>query len=352
MERYIGLDVHAASCTAAVIDARGKRVSGPHVLETNGQSLVEFIKIQPGRVHLCLEEGTQSTWVVEILGPHVAEIVVIHVGESRGQKDDARDAFALAERLRTGSIGTTVYKQVGPFAALRQLSRAHTMVVQDTVRTQNRIKALFRSRGVQVGGKAIYRAIERADWLSKLPVSSRSAAQVLFAQYDALCEVRDQAQKNLIKESHHHPITSVLETCPGLGGIRVAQLVSIVVTPERFRTRQQFWSYCGLGIVIRSSSDWIQGSKGQWERAKVQKTRGLNFNHNHTLKAVFKGAATTVVMQHPNDPLHKDYERMLAAGTKPNLAKVTLARKLASIALAMWKHKEEYDPAKFTKPTS
>jgi hypothetical protein len=25
MERYIGLDVHAASCTAAVVDTRGKK---------------------------------------------------------------------------------------------------------------------------------------------------------------------------------------------------------------------------------------------------------------------------------------------------------------------------------------
>jgi len=352
MERYIGLDVHAASCTAAVIDARGKRVSGPHVLETNGHALVEFIKIQPGTVHLCLEEGTQSAWLAEILGPHVAEIVVIHVGESRGQKDDARDAFTLAERLRSGSTGTTVYKQVGPFAALRQLSRTHAMVVQDTVRTQNRIKALFRSRGIQVGGKAVYRAAERTDWLSKLPASSQRAAQILFAQYDALCEVRDQAQKSLVTESHHHPAAELLETCPGLGGIRVAQLISIVVTPDRFRTRQQFWSYCGLGIVMRSSSDWTQTAKGQWERAKVQKTRGLNLNHNHTLKAVFKGAATTVITRHPHDPLHKDYQRMLASGTKPNLAKVTLARKLASIALAMWKHKEVYDPAKYPKPPS
>ena len=45
----------------------------------------------------------------------------------------------------------------------------------------------------------------------------------------------------------------------------------------------------------------------------------------HTLKAVFKGAATTIV-QHRSTPLFADYERMLAGGTKPNLAKVTLAR--------------------------
>jgi hypothetical protein len=44
--------------------------------------------------------------------------------------------------------------------------------------------------------------------------------------------------------------------------------------------------------------------------------------------------------------LHADYERQLAAGIKPNLARLTLARRIASTVLAMWKNKEDYDPAK------
>ena len=39
MKRYIGLDVHAASTTFAVIGESGKRL-GTHVVETNGQALV------------------------------------------------------------------------------------------------------------------------------------------------------------------------------------------------------------------------------------------------------------------------------------------------------------------------
>jgi hypothetical protein len=155
MEKYIGLDVHATSCTAAVINAQGKRL-GSQVIETNGASLIEWIKAQTGALHVCIEEGTQSGWLVEILSPRVERIVVTHVSESRGQKSDERDAFVLAERLRTGALETTVYKQVGAFATLRQLVRAHAMIVQDTVRVQNRIKALFRSRGVRVAGKSIY----------------------------------------------------------------------------------------------------------------------------------------------------------------------------------------------------
>src|SRR5271157_1115826 len=131
----------------------------------------------------------------------------------------------------------------------------------------------------------------------------------------------------MLRESHRHRIARILETAPGFGPVRVAQMLPIVVTPHRFRTKRQFWSYCGFAIVTRSSSDWVQKKDGGgWERAKVEQTRGLNLNHNHVLKHVFKGAATTVITQLASDPLHQDYQRLIAAGTKPNLAKLTIAR--------------------------
>ena len=91
MERFIGLDVHRPSTTCAVIDARGKRLR-VDVVETNGQTLVEQLKTIPGKRHLCLEEGTQSAWLYEILSPHAEEVIVTTVPESRGQKNDERDA--------------------------------------------------------------------------------------------------------------------------------------------------------------------------------------------------------------------------------------------------------------------
>jgi hypothetical protein len=79
-------------------------------------------------------------------------------------------------------------------------------------------------------------------------------------------------------------------------------------------------------------------------RAEVQQTRGLTRKRQPVLKTVFKGAATTVIGQLPDNPLHVNYQRMLTAGTKPNLAKLTLARRIAATVLAMWKHEEVYDP--------
>lgn len=92
---------------------------------------------------------------------------------------------------------------------------------------------------------------------------------------------------------------------------------------------------------MRSSSDWVQAN-GRWVRSEVAKTRGLNRNHNRTLKWIFKGAATTVISHGLS--LRDHYDRMCEAGTKPNLAKLTLARKIAAITLVMWKNEEVYDP--------
>jgi hypothetical protein len=142
-------------------------------------------------------------------------------------------------------------------------------------------------------------------------------------------------------------MTRILQTAPGFGPVRTAELLSIVIDPYRFRTSRQFWCYCGLAIVGRSSANWVQKPNGELSRVKINHTRGLNQNFNHMAKAIFKGAAVTVLTSMPTEPLRADYDRLLANGTKPNLARLTLARKIAALVLAMWKNKEAYDPGKY-----
>ncbi len=55
-------------------------------------------------------------------------------------------------------------------------------------------------------------------------------------------------------------------------------------------------------------------------------------------------SATTVITQHNKDPIHARYERLLDGGTKPTLAKLSLARMIAATVLRMWKDEKEYDP--------
>ena len=343
MERYLGLDVHAASCTLAVISQAGKRLKDFPV-ETNGQALVEAIRMIPGPKYLVFEEGLQSTWLYETLSPHVDEIVVAGITESRGEKDDKRDAYGVAEALRAGTLGKRVFKAPRQFTLLRELSRAHMTITGDLVRAQARIKSLYRSRGIPTPGDWVYSPRRRDEWEKQLPASARRRAGRLYEHFDFCLEQKKQAEADLLRESRKHRIVRILETAPGFGPIRSARLVPIVVTPHRFRTKRQFWSYCGLGIVMRSSSDWVRTAEGDWIKARVPQTRGLSRQYNRVLKGIFKGAATTVITQRNKDPIYARYERMLDSGTKPNLAKLSLARIIAATVLRMWKDEEEYRP--------
>jgi transposase len=349
MERYIGLDAHAASCTLAVVSETGRRLKD-FAVETNGQALVEAVRMIPGRKHLAFEEGLQSAWLYETLSPHVYEAVVVGVTESRGPKSDKRDAYGLAEKFRVGGIDKRIFKAPRQFTRLRELSRIHMTLVGDVIRVQSRIKSLYRSRGVMVSGLNVYSVGRRGDWQKQLCSSAQTRAARLYDHLDFLVDQKKQAERDLLRESKKHRIVRIVETAPGFGPVRAARLVPIVVTPHRFRTRRQFWSYCGFGIVTRSSSDWVQTADGAWIRARVPQTRGLSRQYNHVLKSIFKGAATTVITQRNKDPIYARYARLLDEGTKPTLAKLSLARMIAATVLRMWKNEEEYDPGRAGLP--
>ncbi len=82
--------------------------------------------------------------------------------------------------------------------------------------------------------------------------------------------------------------------------------------------------------------------EGQLQRSKKPATlRGLNDNHNHDLKDIFKGAAMRASTA--AGPLHDFYEALLAKGRKPTMARLTLARKMAAITLIVWKKEGRFD---------
>jgi transposase len=349
MDRYIGMDVHSASCTAGVLSEKGKRLSST-VLETNGKTLVEYLRLIPGTRHLIIEEGTHAAWLYEILSPHVHEMVVINVPKSKGQKNDKLDAFGLAEKLRIGNIERRVYKGGGEFSLLGSNSRSYSAVMIDTVRVMNRLKGVFRSRGISTSGRKVFSQSTKDEWLKKLPTKIQPLANTYYAELESLLPVSRQAIKDMLREAKTHPIFHSLRMIPGMGPIRVAEMLPIVVTPYRFPSKRNFWTYCGLGVVMRSSSDWVRAADGSWLRTNTEKTRGLNLDHNHKLKKIFKGAATTVIgRKKPDDPVFLHYLSLLENGTNPNLAKLTVARQIASITLSIWRSGEEYDGKKLKK---
>ena len=172
----------------------------------------------------------------------------------------------------------------------------------------------------------------------------RCRAERLYEQLDMLQHLRQQARRELLAESRKHAITAKLRQVPYLGPIRSALAVALIQTPHRFRTKRQLWAYSGLALETRTSADY-RYVEGQLRRAKkLVSIRGLNKDHNHDLKGLFKGAATMASVR--PGPFQDFYLAALAKGIKPTMARLTLARKIAAITLTLWKKGENFDAEK------
>jgi transposase len=229
---------------------------------------------------------------------------------------------------------------------VRAAVRSYGILTDDVRRTKNRLRAVYRSRGIVTPGKKVLRPETHERWERELPAPQRETAALLQRQLELLTELWEAAEERLLTASKAHKIVRTVSSAPGIGPIRAAQIVALVVTPHRFRTKRQFWAYCGLAVVMRSSSDWVRSARGEWLRSKRYQTLGLNRNRQPLLKSVFKGAALQVASRMTTHPLHADYKRLLDSGMKPNLALLTISRRIAAAVLAMWKHEEVYDPSK------
>lgn len=171
-------------------------------------------------------------------------------------------------------------------------------------------------------------------------------AENLYRQLDALLTLRDEARAEMIKEGAVHPATRILQRVPLIGPVRAAQIIATVDTPHRFRTKRQFWAYCGLAVVTRASAEYDFAKGEIRKKRKKTLTRGLNRNFNRRLKEVFKSAAVTAGVRGQFKPY---YEGLLAKGMSPESARLTVARKIAAITLAVWKKEEAFDPQRIVK---
>ena len=342
--KYIGMDVHMATVSVAVMDLSGKMIM-ESVLETKADTILQFVGGLRGDLQLTFEEGTWAAWLHDLLRPHVTKLVVCNPRKSAllkdGDKSDKIDARKLAELLRGGYL-KSVYHEDHGLRMLKELSRSYLTVSQDLTRVMNRIKALYRGWAIPCGGTQVYAPSHREVWLRKIPEAGvRRRAEHLYQQLDALQALRKEVRRDLLAESRKHSATKILRQIPAIGPIRAALLVALIQTPHRFRTKRQLWKFSGLALRTHDSAQFCYVD-GQLRRSKKpQQIRGLNTDHNHDLKNVFKGAATLASIS--AGPFRDFYQGLLAKQMKPTTARLTLARKIAAITLSVWKKGANFD---------
>jgi transposase len=351
-DKYIGMDLHSETIRIAVRNDAGK-LQVEATIETEASAILGFISGLQGTLHVAFEEGIQAAWLYDLLLPRVTEVVACDPrrlphpkGANRNDKIDARK---LAEWLRVGALKSIgVYHRSGGLRTLRELARSYLTLVDDGTQVMNRVKAIYRGRAIPAKGSRVYSPRYREAWLNQLREPGvHRRAELLYQQLDMLLSLRREARKALITESRKHAAYPALQSIPTLGPVRVAVLMAVIQTPHRFRTNRKLWTYAGLSVVTRSSANHRFVGGQLMPSRKPVLVLGLNLNHNRVLKSIFKGAAATAVSR--PGPFQDFYMGRCATGMKPEMARVMVARKLATLVLTLWKKGERFN-AEHLKP--
>jgi transposase len=325
MKNYIGMDVHSKTCTFVVVNAQGKEVASQRVQTTESQ-ILKFVRSIKGTKALTFEESNLSKWLHPLLQNEVDKLVVCNpsfVTRRTGAKNDYLDTSHLAQQLR-GDFLTPVFHENNVFSELRSVVSAYEDLVRDTTRAKNRYKALFRSQAHETKGSTIYSNADRI--LELKSEADRFVAQALFSQIQSAVEAKKSYLDRFKKYCDQHGEIKALTSIPGVSSTRATIIAAIVCSPKRFANKYKFWSYC---MLVKHDCNSDGKSYGK-----------VSTHGNSSLKNVFMGAAQRAL--DTDRGLKKRYDQMRAQGVDHWTAKKQIARKIAAIALAVMRTKNEY----------
>ena len=326
MNYFIGLDAHSTTSTFAVVDQGGRCVLRETV-KTSEENLFAVINRVKGVRYLTFEESTISQWLFLQLNDKVDQLVVcnpVYLAKKQGAKTDFIDALHLAQELRTGHL-EAVYHDTSHWSQLRVSVSGYRDVIEETVRTKNRLKSVFRAEAISTDENSFYKNKERVVELSN--DSAKFVAERLFCQIEYYEEEKGKYLDLFAKnKKKYRPIRNLM-SIPGISLIRSNIIAAIVCQPARFVNKHHYWGYCMLVRHIQKSGGRIYGNK--------------RFFGRRELRDVYIGAAENALRG--KSSLRDYYDAARARGVSHKDAKVALARKIAAISLSCLKNNCTYN---------
>ncbi len=313
----IGCDFHPGFQQVAIFDnltgeIEEKRL--PHREEAE-----QFYRSLAGQqVRVGMEACGQYPWFEGLLAELGIELWLgdaakVRASVVRKQKTDRRDAEHLLQLLRQDRF-PKIWVPSLEVRDVRQLLVHRHKQVQQRTRTKNQLQAMALSSGVQKKHKLWTKAgREELEQLPLLPYAAQRRKRLLEALDELEAEIV-AFDRRVAEEARQRPEAVRLMTHPGVGPVTALAMVLTLGPAERFASARQVGSYFGL-IPSEASSG------GKQRLGKISK-QGSSF-----LRFLLVEAGQTAARL---DPQLKRFYRRLAARRNRSVAKVAVARKLAT----------------------
>src|ERR1700689_2378542 len=322
---YIGLDVHKKTISYCIKTADGQIVQQGK-LEASRAALRTWAEGLTLPWHGAMEATLFSAWIYDTLKPYAEKLVMGHPARMKAisagkKKSDAIDARTIADLLRFGLL-PSCYVLPPELRDLRRLLRYRNLVVQQSVRMQNKMAGLLMESGTAFDKQRLHQKGYFAELMKSLQEVPESVKNLLRMSRSSM-ELFQASQKRLVERLLNEPALEQrverLMSIRAVGPITALTWALEIADPHRFASIADAVSYCGLTAAFRSSA-------GKQQRGPISKQR------NAWLQSVLIEAAKLAPRWNPQ--LAKLHTKQLELG-HPNRATLQVARKLVAYLLAV-----------------
>jgi transposase len=290
------------------------------------KELQVYLKNLKGTICLTIEETSTSQWIYTEVKDYVDKIIVCDPYRnkllSEGAKTDKIDAKKLVTLLKAGLL-KEVYHSSDKFIELRKIVSGYEDIIKFGVRLKNQRSALFRS--VNKDHKEETELVLESDKF----VLSGVDRQIEYYETE-----RTRYKEEFARLKKEYPEIKRLSDIPGLADISAVKVVARVIDANRFPTRNNFLSYCGL-IKL----ELMSGGKSYGKKTP---------RFCRSIKSVFKIAALATI--NGNNEFGDYYKYLIEDKKYPERdARHAVARRIATITYGVMKDGKKYDALKRRK---
>jgi transposase len=349
----VGLDVHATTIVAAVLDAESGELRTFRMSGDAGQAAA-FCAGLPKLVRVAYEAGPTGYGLARELQHRNIECVVAapsKIPRAAGDrvKTDRRDAEHLVRLLLAGKLHPV--RVPGPEEeALRDLVRAREAVRVDLMRCRHRLSKLLLRHGVRFDDGPAWTQRHRG-WLATVALGWPAAqATMLDAQgaIDVLTHRREQLEREitaLLPSSPWAVQAARLRCLRGIDTLTAVGLCAEIGDFERFARAEQLMSY--IGLVPAESTTGQQRRLGSITKTGSTHARRLLIEaawHYRKRPAIGKTlserqasqpAEAIAVAWSAQQRLHRTWMRLEQRAKRRTIIAVATARELAGFCWAI-----------------
>jgi transposase len=261
---------------------------------------------------------------------------------SKGQKNDFRDAEAIAEAVQRPTMKFVATKTAGQLD-LQALHRVRERLVSQRTGIINQIRAFLLERGVAVRQGLRFLRLELPDILAKrCDVLSPRMVRIiedLSGDWHRLDERIEGVTSDIKALAAQDPACERLMTVPGIGPIISSAMVAAIGSGDAFSKGRDFGAW--LGLVPKQISTGDRTILG-----KISK------QGNRYLRVLFVQAARVVLLQLKSWDRYglKQWIEVAKKRLHHNVLAVALANKLARMAWAVLNKERIFEIARTPVP--